>query len=526
MPKAILSVHDKTNLIPFARGLRELGWTLIASGGTARALREKQIPVTEVAEYTQSPEILGGRVKTLHPAIHGGLLARSTDADFTELQQLHWDYIDLVAVNLYPFEETIAKPNVTLDDAIENIDIGGVTLIRAAAKNFQRVTLLCDPNDYDAVLNELREGGVKETTRAQLAIKGFALTSHYDTTIHAYLAALQSSVIRLQAPVSSLHITAYPVQTLRYGENPHQRATLYSFTPDGGALGGRVLQGKELSYNNLLDLDAAWRGVVSYSEPSIVIVKHLSPCGMASAWNLTPHPAPTRKGELAEAFEHARASDPISAFGGVMAANRAFDAETANALGELFVECIAAPAFTDEAREILAKRKNLRLIAMPDLEITPRYELRTITRGLLKQDVDFGDPPETEWKVISKRAPSDDELRALKFAWKACQHVKSNAIVFARNFENGVATVGIGGGQPNRVDCVKIAAARAGEKSRGAVMASDAFFPFPDSVEVAARAGITAIVHPGGSVRDAESIAVADAHNIAMIVTGVRHFRH
>ncbi len=530
MPKAILSVHDKTNLIPFARGLHELGWTLIASGGTARALRDNAIPVTEVAEYTQSPEILGGRVKTLHPAIHGGLLARSAENDLKELQQLNWDYIDLVAVNLYPFEETIAKPNVTLDDAIENIDIGGVTLIRAAAKNFQRVTLVCDPNDYESVLNELREGGVKDATRKNLALKGFALTSHYDTAIHSYLGTLQSSVISHQSPVSSLQsplqFTAYPVQTLRYGENPHQRATLYSFTPNGGALGGRVLQGKELSYNNLLDLDAAWRGVVSFAETSIVIVKHLSPCGMASATNLTPNPSPTRRGELAEAFEHARASDPISAFGGVIAANRVFDAETAQALGELFVECIAAPAFTDEAREILAKRKNLRLVEMPDLSIEPRYELRTITRGILKQDVDFGDPSETEWKVISKRAPTDKELRALQFAWKACQHVKSNAIVFARNFENGVATVGIGGGQPNRVDCVKIATERAGEKSRGAVMASDAFFPFPDSVEVAARAGITAIVHPGGSVRDADSLAVADANNIAMVVTGVRHFRH
>jgi phosphoribosylaminoimidazolecarboxamide formyltransferase/IMP cyclohydrolase len=509
MPKAILSVHDKTNLIPFARGLHSLGWTLIASGGTARALRENSIPVTEVADYTKSPEILGGRVKTLHPAIHGGLLARGTAQDLNELQQLDWDYIDLVAVNLYPFEETIAKPDVTLDDAIENIDIGGVTLIRAAAKNFRRVTLVCDPADYDRVLNELRAGGIAESTRRALAVKGFALTGHYDTAIHAYLSGEGGA--RKGAP---LQLMAYPVQTLRYGENPHQQATLYSFTPDGTAFGGKVLQGKELSYNNLLDLDAAWRGAVSYGEPSIVIVKHLSPCGISSATNLR------------DAFLHALASDPISAFGGVVAANRPFDGATAEALGELFLECIAAPGFTPEAREILARRKNLRLLEMPDLEITPRYELRTITRGLVRQDVDLGDPAGTEWKVVSKRAPTDDELRALRFAWKACQHVKSNSIVFARSFENGQTTVGIGGGQPNRVDCVKIAAERAGEKSRGAVMASDAFFPFPDSVEVAARAGITAIVHPGGSVRDAESLAAADAHDIAMIVTGVRHFRH
>lgn len=503
MPQAILSVHDKTNLIPLARGLHELGWTLIASGGTARALRDDRIPVTEVAAYTQSPEILGGRVKTLHPAIHGGLLARSTAADLQELQQLNWDYIDLVAVNLYPFEETIAGANVTLDDAIENIDIGGVTLIRAAAKNFQRVTLLCDPNDYATVLSELRAGGVQDATRRRLAVKGFALTSRYDSAIYDYLAGSET-----------LRLTAYPVQTLRYGENPHQRATLYSVTPNGGALGGRILQGKELSYNNLLDLDAAWRGVVSYTEPAIVIVKHLSPCGIASA------------STLCDAFQHALASDPVSAFGGVIASNRAFDAATANALGDLFVECIAAPSFSNDAREILAKRKNLRLLEMPTLDIEPRHELRTVTRGILKQDVDFGDPPDANWKLVSKRAPTDDEMRALQFAWKACRYCKSNAIVFARAFENGFATVGIGSGQPNRVDCVKIAAERAGAKSKGAVMASDAFFPFPDSVELAARAGITAIVHPGGSVRDAESLAAADANNIAMLVTGVRHFRH
>jgi phosphoribosylaminoimidazolecarboxamide formyltransferase/IMP cyclohydrolase len=519
MPKAILSVHDKTQLVPFARGLVELGWTLIASGGTARAIREAGIGVTEVADYTKSPEILGGRVKTLHPAIHGGLLARDTAGDLAELHALDWDYIDLAAVNLYPFEETIRKPGVTLDDAIENIDIGGVTLIRAAAKNFQRVTLVCDPADYDAVLAEVRGGGVEEETLRMLAVKGFALTSQYDTAIHAFLSN-QYPVNGIQYPVNGIQsedkllITAYPIQTLRYGENPHQSATVYSFAPGEGVFGGKALQGKELSYNNILDLDAAWRAVVSFDEPSIVIVKHLSPCGIASA------------GNLCRAFELARASDPLSAFGGVIASNRAFDAETANALGELFVECIAAPAFPEDAREILAKRKNLRLVEMPDLEITPPYELRTITRGLVRQDADGGDPKETEWKVISKRAPTGDELRALGFAWKACQHVKSNAIVFARVEGDALATVGIGGGQPNRVDCVRIASERAGDKARGAVMASDAFFPFPDSIETAVRAGITAIVHPGGSVRDADSLAVADANGLAMVVTGVRHFRH
>ncbi len=501
MPRAILSVHDKTGLVDFARGLHVLGWTLIASGGTAKALRDHDIPVTEVGDYTGSPEILGGRVKTLHPAVHGGLLARSTEADHNELLKLGWDYIDLVAVNLYPFEATIAKPNVTFDEVIENIDIGGVTLIRAAAKNHQRVTLVCDPADYSAVLDELRAGSVTHETRQRLALKGFASTAHYDAAIFNHLSGN-----------SALHLTAYPVQTLRYGENPHQSATLYSYEPNGGPLGGKVLQGKELSYNNLLDLDAAWKGVVSFDRPSIVIVKHLSPCGIATA------------DRLADAFKAALASDPISAFGGVIASNQPFDAETATALGDLFVECIAAPAFTEEAKSILAKRKNCRLVEMPDLQIDPAYELRSINRGLLKQDIDRGDPVAdgAEWKVVSKRPPTAAEWAALKFAWKACQHVKSNSIVFAQ----GEATVGIGGGQPNRVDCVRIAAERAGEKSKGAVMASDAFFPFPDSVEVAAKVGITAIAHPGGSVRDAESIAIADANNIAMVTTGVRHFRH
>lgn len=499
MPRAILSVHDKTGLVEFASGLQALGWTLIASGGTAQLLRQNKIPVTEVADYTGSPEILGGRVKTLHPAVHGGLLARATEADHAELLKLGWDYIDLVAVNLYPFEQTIAKPNVTFEEAIENIDIGGVTLIRAAAKNHQRVTLICDPADYPAVLEELKSGSVSEQTRKRLAVKGFASTSGYDAAISAFL-----------SPETPLRVSAYPAQPLRYGENPHQAAMLYSFEPGVGPLGGTVLQGKELSYNNLLDLDAAWKGVVSFEKPTICIVKHLSPCGIASA------------SDLVTAFKAALASDPISAFGGVIASNRPFDGATAEALGDLFVECIAAPGFTDEARTLLAKRKNCRLLTMPNLDIEPTFEIRSIIRGVLRQDVDKGDPAGTEWNVVSKRQPTEAEWAALRFAWKACQHVKSNSIVFAQ----GEATVGIGGGQPNRVDCVRIAAERAGEKAKGAVMASDAFFPFPDSVEVAAKAGITAVVHPGGSVRDAESVATADAAGMAMVTTGVRHFRH
>lgn len=502
MPTALLSVYDKTGLADFARGLHDLGWSLIASGGTAKMLRENGLPVTEVADYTHSPEILGGRVKTLHPAIHGGLLARATDSDKTDLERVNAGYIDLVASNLYPFEKTVAKPNVTLADAIEDIDIGGVALTRAAAKNHDRVTLICDPADYGPVLAEIQNGGVSAESKRKLAIKGFAATAHYDTAISSWLAG--------QDQGTPLQITAYPVQSLRYGENPHQSATLYSYAPGDGPLGGRILQGKELSYNNLLDLDAAWKGAVSFERPTICIVKHLSPCGIASHDN------------LAEAYRAAFACDKISAFGGVIASNRPFDGATAEALGDLFAECIAAPSFTAEARTILAKKKNCRLLEMPNTVIEPTFELRSLTRGVLKQDLDLGDPAETEWKVVSQRQPTEAEWQALRFAWKACQHVKSNSIVFAQ----GEATVGIGGGQPNRVDCVRLAAERAGEKSKGAVMASDAFFPFTDSVEVGIRAGITAIVHPGGSVRDSESLAVADAAGVAMVTTGVRHFRH
>lgn len=499
MPTALLSVHDKTGLVEFARGLHALGWRLLASGGTARLLREASLAVTEVADYTGSPEILGGRVKTLHPAIHGGLLARPTDAHRTELTQLGWDFIDLVAVNLYPFEDTIARPNATMADAIENIDIGGVTLIRAAAKNHERVTLVCDPADYGTVLTTLQKGNQTGEDRRKLAVKGFTLTAHYDNAIHAYLSGEDNLTIQL-----------YPGQKLRYGENPHQSAALYTYQPGQGPLGGHVLQGKELSYNNLLDLDAAWRAAVCFSRPSIAIVKHLSPCGIASA------------DSLAEAYRLALASDPISAFGGIVASNQTLDADTADLIKDLFVECVIAVGFSPAALEIFAKKKNLRLVDMPDTTLEPLVEYRSINRGLLRQTVDLGDPSSVEWKVVSQRQPTDQEMRSLRFAWKACQHVKSNAIVFAQE----EATVGIGGGQPNRVDCVRIAIQRAGEKAKGAVMASDAFFPFPDSVEVASSAGIRAIIHPGGSVRDADSIAAADAAGIAMVTTGTRHFRH
>lgn len=505
MPIALLSVSDKRGLVELARGLYELGWELLASGGTAKALVNVGLTVKEVPEYTGSPEILGGRVKTLHPAIHGGILARETDSDAQDLEAIQAEPIDMVVVNLYPFQETIAKGGTNLEEAIEQIDIGGVALLRAAAKNFSRVVVLSDIEDYSTVLLELQKNGTTSIeTRARLARKAFAHTAAYDAAISAYLRGLGA------AASDYINLELYPISQLRYGENPHQEATLYAYTSESGPMGGQLLQGKALSYNNLLDLDAAWRAALSFERPTIVIVKHLSPCGIASA------------DSLAQAFPLALASDPISAFGGVIASNRPFDAEVSEALGDLFVECIAAPGFTPEAQELLIGRVNLRMLSMPDTKIEPNYELRSINRGVLQQTVDRGDPGETGWRVVTRRRPTPEEWKGLRFAWRACQHVKSNAIVFAQ----GEATVGIGGGQPNRVDCVRIAAERAEDKAKRAVMASDAFFPFPDSVEEAAKAGIRAIVAPGGSKRDADSIAAADAADIAMLFTGVRHFRH
>lgn len=505
MPTALFSVSDKRDLVELARGVHELGWDLLASGGTAMALRNVGLPVQDVAEYTGSPEILGGRVKTLHPAVHAGILTRETETDTADLERIQARPIDLVVVNLYPFPKTVARPEVNLEEAIKDIDIGGVAMMRAAAKNFARVIILTDPQDYSGILVELQDKGKTSLeTRSRLARKAFAHSLSYDAAISAYL--------RGQGVATSERITIdlYPASELRYGENPHQEATLYCYNPEIGPLGGQLLQGKALSYNNLLDLDAAWRAVVSFESPTVVIVKHLSPCGIASA------------GTLGEAFPLALASDPASAFGGVIATNRVFDARVSQALGDLFVECIIALGFTPESLEMLSTRVNLRLLSLADTKVEPLYELRSVNRGVLRQSVDLGDPSETGWRVVTRRRPAPEEWGALRFAWRACQHVKSNAIVLAQS----EATVGIGGGQPNRVDCVRIAADRAGEKARGAVMASDAFFPFPDAVEEAAKAGITAIVSPGGSVRDADSIAAADVANIAMVFTGVRHFRH
>ncbi len=538
MPTAILSVFDKTGLVDFAGTLQDWNWQILASGGTADTLHKAGLLATEIADYTGSPEILNGRVKTLHPAVFGGILARNTSKDSADLARIHAQSIDLVVVNLYPFEATVANPGSKTAEIIENIDIGGVALLRAAAKNYERVTVICDPQDYGLVLAELERGSgeMRADLRRTLARKAFQHTAHYDTEIARYFtgfdAGAQTDVIVEKLPAQalgasqnaqdgSLTLQLFPVQELRYGENPHQKAALYGYTRGAGVLGGAVLQGKALSYNNLLDLDAAWRAAVSYEEDTLVIVKHLTPCGIASSKSLE------------DAFQQALACDPVSAFGGVIAVNRPFDRTTAKALGKLFVECIAAPAFTPKALDVLSEKKNLRLVVIPDDQINPIAEMRSIHQGILIQDVDLGDPAmnaageeQAAWQVVTQTEPTPEEWRALRFAWKAVQHAKSNAVVFAQATANGAATVGFGSGQPNRVDCVRLAAQRAGERARNGVMASDAFFPFPDSVEEARKAGIRAIVQPGGSVRDKDSIEAADAAQMAMVFTGVRHFKH
>ena len=523
MPVALISVYDKTGLAEFAARLAATGWALLASGGTARALAAAGIDTTEVAMHTGSPEILGGRVKTLHPAIHGGILSRGTESDRAELAGLGWAEIDLVVANLYPFEATVLKPGVSEGECVEEIDIGGVALLRAAAKNYARVSVLCDPADYPRFAESLRYGQVDQALRKELAVKAFAVCARYDVAIASWL-----------APDTGAALFGFAGQSLRYGENPHQKAWLYTDTPGAGPLGGLVLQGKELSYNNILDIDAAWRIAAGFDGTAAVVVKHLSPCGIAKVGDARVGDA--RVGDAGRALGAAIACDPLSAFGGVIAVNRLFDAACVAALGLTFVECIAAPSFTTEARDLLARRKNVRLVEMgPDGTArarAPGFETRSTLGGFLRQEIDHGDPAGTEWRLVSKRAPGDAEMAALRFAWQACVSARSNAIVLAAPLsgadagEGGYTTVGIGSGQPNRVDSTKIAVTRAGARARGSVLASDAFFPFPDSVEVAAAAGITAIVQPGGSIRDADSIAAADVAGIAMVVTGVRHFRH
>ncbi len=511
--RALLSVSDKTGIVEFADGLAKLGIEIVSTGGTAKLLRENGVKVRDVSDLTGFPEMLDGRVKTLHPKVHGGILAiRSNPEHVAAVNKHHIDFIDLVAVNLYPFEKTAAKPDVKLDELIENIDIGGPSMIRSAAKNFEDVVVAVDPADYPVVLEEVRKnGGAVRETRARLARKAFAKTAAYDGFISATLQERAEEGLP-----ASLHLNYQKITDLRYGENPHQSAAVYrnNAVAGRGLAAARQLQGKELSYNNLVDLEAAWRLAQEFSEPVTAIIKHTNPCGIATG--------PT----LVESYERALAGDPVSAFGSVIAFNRSVDLPTAEAISKMFVEAVIAPGFDPAAVERLAARKNLRVM---DMSATAGDEyglqLRCIGGGLLVQTPDtLAEKPE-DWKCVTKRPPTDEEQRMLAFAWRVAKHVKSNAIVYARDS----MVVGVGAGQMSRVDSVKLGAVKARDLKHsleGSVVASDAFFPFPDGVEEAAKAGATAIIQPGGSVRDADVIEAADRLGLAMLFTGTRHFRH
>lgn len=512
MPRALLSVYDKTGLVDFARTLVELGWDLVASGGTEAALREAGLEVTSVTQLTNSAELLQGRVKTLHPAIHAGILARDTDADYDQLREAGYAPIDMVVCNLYPFQDTVAQVGITLQDAVEQIDIGGVALLRAAAKNFMRVVVICDANDYARISAGLKVASTIDiATRRNLAVKAFAHTRDYDTAIHAFLSTDIVPSMAMDTLPKHLSLGMQQVEEMRYGENPHQKAAFYSRQTSIAPLGGTLLSGKQLSYNNILDIDAAWRSVSAFDDPTVVIVKHLTPTGIATGESITV------------AYPAALASDPVSAFGGVLAVNRTVDTDFVEVLGSLFIEVIAAPDFTPTAQaQLTEKRKNCRLLKVPHPYMGNEIEIRSVLKGILVQQPDMGDPDGAKFTIVTERKPTTEELRALQFAWKAVQYVKSNAIVLAKDN----ATIGIGGGLPSRVDAVNLAVTKAGERAQGAVLASDAFFPFPDGIQSAADAGVTAVIQPGGSIRDGEVIAAANAANIAMIFTGTRHFRH
>lgn len=525
--RALISVYDKTGIVELARELASLGVEIVSTGGTAKLLRDAGVAVRDVAELTGWPEMLGGRVKTLHPKVHGGILFQRAKAEDRKQTTEHGIVpIDLVVVNLYPFSATAATPGVTAAELIENIDIGGPAMVRSAAKNFQSVGVVTDHADYEVILQELREHHeLSLATRLNLARKAYARTARYDGEIATELERLAVdetskavTIGRLENLPSRLNISLERKQTMRYGENPHQAAALYlpAGSARSGLAGAKQLQGKELSYNNLVDLDSAWALAKEFRQAGAAIIKHNNPCGAAE------------QESLVDAYLKALACDPISAFGGVLAFNRRIDAETAEEVAKLFVECIVAPGFDPAALEKFAAKKNLRLLEMQrgvEPGETAELELKRISGGVLVQEADQHELNEAELKVATERAPTAAELRALLFAWKVCKHVKSNAIVFARQGQ----TVGVGAGQMSRVDSVKIAvikAATAGLSLEDSVFASDAFFPFPDSVEEAGKAGATAVIQPGGSMRDGDVVAAANKLGMAMVLTGVRHFRH
>ena len=511
--RALISVSRKENLEGFVRFLTGRGVEVLSTGGTAKLLREAGLPVTDVASYTGSPEVMEGRVKTLHPRVHGGILARRTQEHLKDLERLGGAPIDLVVVNLYPFERVVASPGASIAEAIENIDIGGPSMVRSAAKNFESVAVVVDPSDYGPLMEEIeREGGVTAETRLSLSAKAFQRTAQYDGAIARHL-----STVRMEAGELVRNGGAFPdflplfvhkAQSLRYGENPQQEAAFYR---EGdrflGAL--RQHQGKELSFNNLLDLHGAWALACELPRPSCAIIKHTNHCG--AALGATP---------LA-AFRRALQTDSLSAYGGIVAFNVPCDGEAALALSEIFLEIVVAPAFESKALEVLSRKKNLRIIELKDQDPFPGWDLKRVAGGLLVQTQDLPGLPE-ERKVVTKRAPTESETTALELAWKVCKHVKSNAIVIG----DAEGTVGVGAGQMSRVDSVKIARMKAYRDTKGCAAASDAFFPFPDGVEELAEAGVTAVIQPGGSIRDPEVIEAADRLKLAMVFTGTRHFRH
>lgn len=517
--RALISVSDKSGIVELGKALAARGVEILSTGGTAKSLVEAGVPVTQVSDYTGSPEIMGGRVKTLHPRVHGGILMRG-DIDLEDLAKVGGKPIDMVVVNLYPFEQTVAKGTASHAEIIEEIDIGGPSMVRSAAKSHPRVAVLVDPSDYPTVIAELNEkNGTTLATRARLAAKAFAHTAAYDGAIAAYLSREDDPLYP-----QYLTLTFEKGYKLRYGENPHQTGAFYrERTAAAGALARAEslgAGGKELSFNNFVDVQAALDAVREHTaQPACVIVKHTNPCGTATAPSLE------------EAYRVARDADPVSAFGGIVALNQDVDAATAKAMSEIFLECIVAPSFSEAALEILRAKKNLRLLAVGPRPSRAGAQLdyRKIGGGLVAMSADLSGEGEVEnARVVTRRAPTEDELRALSFAWRVTKHVKSNAIVLARpgDSQGVLRTVGVGAGQMSRVISVEIALKKAGDLAKGSVLGSDAFFPFPDGVEAAAKGGITAIAQPGGSVKDADIIAAADAAGIAMVFTGVRHFRH
>lgn len=511
--RALVSVSDKTGIVEFCRELSALGVEIISTGGTSTLLAKEGVPVIGISDVTGFPEIMDGRVKTLHPAVHSGLLAvRDNDEHTRQMKELGLDYIDLVVVNLYPFAETIAKPDVEYEDAIENIDIGGPTMLRSAAKNHAFVSVVVDAADYATVLEEVKgSGDTTLDTRKRLAAKVFRHTAAYDSLISGYLSGVTGD------PLPERYTVTYEkVQDLRYGENPHQKAAFYRkpLAEAGSLTAAEQLHGKELSYNNINDANAALQIVKEFDEPAVVAVKHMNPCGVGVGTSIY------------EAYQKAYNADPTSIFGGIVAANRPIDSDTADKLKDIFLEIILAPGFTEEAFEILSKKKNIRLLKIDitgaAAERQSEFVVTSVAGGMIVQESDVHSLDVSELKVVTDRAPSEEELKQLLFGWKVVKHVKSNAIVLAKDD----MTIGVGAGQMNRVGAAKIAIEQAGEKAQGAVLASDAFFPMGDTLELAAKAGVKAVIQPGGSIKDEESIKVANEYGIAMVFTGVRHFRH